>query len=113
MPEFARPALIHIKKGPRARGLSKSLRKERLDDELGGKRGLGPSSPATRTVDGVKAGRVDRSWGTQGSDTIFFTSCNMRCAFSRNEDISTGKDNGEETDPRTLAAMAWTLTPSN
>jgi putative pyruvate formate lyase activating enzyme len=37
----------------------------------------------------------------------------MRCAFSQNGDISTDNDNGEETDPRTLAAMAWTLTPSN
>jgi putative pyruvate formate lyase activating enzyme len=47
--------------------------------------------------------------GRQGSGTIFFTSCNMRCAFCQNGDISTDKDNGEETDPRTLAAMAWTL----
>jgi len=47
--------------------------------------------------------------GTQGSGTIFFTSCNMRCAFCQNGDISTDKDNGEETDPHTLAAMAWTL----
>ena len=47
--------------------------------------------------------------GTEGSGTIFFTSCNMRCAFCQNGDISTDKDNGEETDPRTLAAMAWRL----
>jgi putative pyruvate formate lyase activating enzyme len=47
--------------------------------------------------------------GTQGSGTIFFTSCNMRCAFSQNGDISTDKDNGEKTDPRMLAAMVWTL----
>ena len=47
--------------------------------------------------------------GTEGSGTIFFTSCNMRCAFCQNGDISTDKDNGEEMDPRTLAAMAWTL----
>ena len=47
--------------------------------------------------------------GTQGSGTIFFTSCNMRCAFCQNGDISTDKDNGEETDPRMLASMAWTL----
>jgi len=47
--------------------------------------------------------------GTQGSGTIFFTSCNMRCAFCQNGEISTDKDNGEETDSRTLAAMAWTL----
>ncbi len=47
--------------------------------------------------------------GTQGSGTIFFTSCNMRCAFCQNGDISTDKDNGEETDARALAAMAWLL----
>jgi putative pyruvate formate lyase activating enzyme len=47
--------------------------------------------------------------GTEGSGTIFFTSCNMRCAFCQNGDISTDKDNGEEMDPHTLAAMAWTL----
>jgi putative pyruvate formate lyase activating enzyme len=47
--------------------------------------------------------------GIQGSGTIFFTSCNMRCAFCQNGDISTDKDNGEETDARTLATMAWTL----
>jgi putative pyruvate formate lyase activating enzyme len=47
--------------------------------------------------------------GTEGLGTIFFTSCNMRCAFCQNGDISTDKDNGEETDPRTLAAIAWTL----
>ena len=27
--------------------------------------------------------------GTQGSGTIFFTSCNIRCAFCQNGDIST------------------------
>jgi putative pyruvate formate lyase activating enzyme len=47
--------------------------------------------------------------GTMGSGTIFFTSCNMRCAFCQNGDISTDKDNGDEIDPRTLAAMAWLL----
>jgi putative pyruvate formate lyase activating enzyme len=47
--------------------------------------------------------------GTAGSGTIFFTSCNMRCAFCQNGDISTDKDNGEEVDARTLATMAWVL----
>ena len=47
--------------------------------------------------------------GTAGSGTIFFTSCNMRCAFCQNGDISTDKDNGEVTDARMLAAMAWLL----
>jgi putative pyruvate formate lyase activating enzyme len=47
--------------------------------------------------------------GTAGSGTIFFTSCNMRCAFCQNGDISTDKDNGEEVDAHTLATMAWVL----
>ena len=47
--------------------------------------------------------------GTRGSGTIFFTSCNMRCAFCQNGDISTDKDNGDVVAPRTLATMAWLL----
>ena len=47
--------------------------------------------------------------GVAGSGTIFFTSCNMRCAFCQNGDISTDKDNGAVTDARTLATMAWLL----
>jgi putative pyruvate formate lyase activating enzyme len=47
--------------------------------------------------------------GTHGSGTIFFTSCNMRCAFCQNGDIATDKDNGVETSATTLAAMAWLL----
>jgi putative pyruvate formate lyase activating enzyme len=47
--------------------------------------------------------------GTHGSGTIFFTSCNMRCAFCQNGDISTDRLNGEAVSARTLAAMAWVL----
>lgn len=47
--------------------------------------------------------------GTRGSGTIFFTSCNMRCAFCQNGDISTDKDNGRAVSPRQLATMAWLL----
>lgn len=47
--------------------------------------------------------------GRQGSGTIFFTSCNMRCVFCQNGDISTDKDNGQPVDALTLAAMAWML----
>ncbi len=47
--------------------------------------------------------------GVSGSGTIFFTSCNMRCAFCQNGDISTDKDNGEVASARTLATMAWLL----
>lgn len=47
--------------------------------------------------------------GRQGSGTIFFTSCNMRCGFCQNGDISTDKDNGQVVSARTLATMAWML----
>ncbi len=47
--------------------------------------------------------------GQMGSGTIFFTSCNMRCAFCQNGDISTDKDNGEAVTARALATMAWLL----
>ena len=44
--------------------------------------------------------------GTRGSGTIFFTSCNMRCAFCQNGDISTDKDNGLAVEARTLATSS-------
>jgi len=47
--------------------------------------------------------------GADGSGTIFFTSCNMRCAFCQNGDISTDKDNGDPVTARVLATMAWIL----
>jgi putative pyruvate formate lyase activating enzyme len=47
--------------------------------------------------------------GTMGSGTIFFTSCNMRCSFCQNGDISTDKDNGISITPRMLALMIWQL----
>jgi putative pyruvate formate lyase activating enzyme len=47
--------------------------------------------------------------GTMGSGTIFFTSCNMRCAFCQNGDISTDRFNGIPITPRQLALMMWQL----
>ncbi len=47
--------------------------------------------------------------GLGGSGTIFFTSCNMRCAFCQNGDISTDRGNGSPADARDIAAMAWML----
>jgi len=49
--------------------------------------------------------------GDHGSGTTFFASCNMRCAFCQNADISTGKDNGAEVDaehtiPQLLRSIA-------
>lgn len=47
--------------------------------------------------------------GRLGSGTVFFTSCNMRCAFCQNGDISADKDNGEIISERALATMARLL----
>ena len=47
--------------------------------------------------------------GTMGSGTIFLTSCNMRCSFCQNGDISTDKDNGIPITPGLLALMIWQL----
>ncbi len=47
--------------------------------------------------------------GTHGSGTVFFTSCNMRCVYCQNSDISHDKENGIPAGPREVAAMAWQL----
>ncbi len=47
--------------------------------------------------------------GLEGSGTIFFTSCNMRCAFCQNGDISTDSRNGRAVDARDLATLAFRL----
>ncbi|MDW8041800.1 MAG: radical SAM protein [Nitrososphaerota archaeon] len=47
--------------------------------------------------------------GTTGSGTVFFTSCNMRCGFCQNGDISKDKDNGLDVTPELLAKMMWEL----
>ncbi len=47
--------------------------------------------------------------GTTGSGTIFFTSCNMRCAFCQNGDISADRFNGIPVSSRVLATIAWLL----
>ncbi|MGC9149033.1 MAG: radical SAM protein [Sulfolobales archaeon] len=47
--------------------------------------------------------------GTHGSGTIFFTSCNMRCLFCQNADISKDRFNGIPVTTRQLAQMAYLL----
>ncbi|MFQ5986822.1 MAG: radical SAM protein [Thermoplasmata archaeon] len=47
--------------------------------------------------------------GTRGSGTVFFTSCNLRCAHCQNSDISHDKDRGIPMTPNQLAAAAWQL----
>ena len=47
--------------------------------------------------------------GTRGSGTIFFTSCNHRCVYCQNSDISHDRERGIPVTSRELAAMAWQL----
>lgn len=47
--------------------------------------------------------------GTHGSGTVFFTSCNMRCLFCQNSDISRERLNGIPHTPRELAQIALIL----
>jgi len=47
--------------------------------------------------------------GVKGSGTIFFTSCNQRCVFCQNSDISHDKDNGVIFTPQSLAWAMWQL----
>lgn len=47
--------------------------------------------------------------GRGGSGTIFFSSCNFRCVFCQNWDISTNPNSGIEIDPMTLSKMAEVL----
>ena len=47
--------------------------------------------------------------GTRGSGTIFFSSCNMRCVFCQNGDISKDKDNGNIVNGQTLADIIFEL----
>jgi len=47
--------------------------------------------------------------GTHGSGTTFFTSCNMKCLFCQNSDISRDRFNGIPVTPRQLAQMAYIL----
>ncbi len=47
--------------------------------------------------------------GTKGSGTIFFSSCNMRCVFCQNGDISKDKDNGIPITPLRLSLIMFEL----
>jgi putative pyruvate formate lyase activating enzyme len=57
---------------------------------------------------GPHHGEEDPLRGTQGSGTIFFSWCNLRCVFCQNWDISQ-KGIGRETEPEELARMMLTL----
>ncbi|MDO4458695.1 MAG: radical SAM protein [Clostridia bacterium] len=47
--------------------------------------------------------------GKNGSGTIFFTGCNLRCIFCQNHDISTGDNMGKEVTPEELNEMFFEL----
>ncbi len=83
----------------------------RVDRRRGGKLGACKLGSGTRVSTHFHHGGEELVYrGTHGSGTIFFTSCNMRCAFCQNGDISTDRLNGEEVSARTPATMATTST---
>jgi putative pyruvate formate lyase activating enzyme len=82
----------------------------RVDRRLGAKLGACKLAAETRVSSHFHHRGEELVYrGTHGSGTVFFTSCNMRCAFCQNGDISTDRLNGEAVSARTLAAMAWML----
>ncbi len=82
----------------------------RVDRTRGAKLGACKLGSGTRVSTHFHHGGEELVYrGTHGSGTIFFTSCNMRCAFCQNGDISTDRLNGEQVSARTLATMAWVL----
>lgn len=82
----------------------------RVDRSRGEKLGACKLASGTRVSTHFHHGGEELVYrGTHGSGTIFFTSCNMRCAFCQNGDISTDRLNGAEISARTLATMAWVL----
>jgi putative pyruvate formate lyase activating enzyme len=54
-------------------------------------------------------GEEDCLRGWNGSGTIFFSGCNLRCVFCQNWDISWGNLRGEVATPERLAAMMLAL----
>ena len=57
---------------------------------------------------GPHMGEEDPLRGWQGSGTIFFSRCNLRCQYCQNHDISQN-DSGELVEPERLAAMMLEL----
>ena len=57
---------------------------------------------------GPHLGEEDPLRGRQGSGTIFFTRCNLRCQYCQNHDISQ-TDSGNEVEPEDMAAIMLEL----
>lgn len=47
--------------------------------------------------------------GKNGSGTVFFTGCSLRCIFCQNHEISTGDNHGREVTPKELSDMFFEL----
>lgn len=47
--------------------------------------------------------------GTRGSGTVFFTGCNLRCAFCQNHEISIGANEGRKFTPKELSELFFEL----
>jgi putative pyruvate formate lyase activating enzyme len=74
-------------------------------DRLGGETGFCQTGARAMVSSfGPHFGEEDPLVGRQGSGTIFFTSCNLRCIFCQNFDISHLMD-GREVEPDELARM--------
>jgi putative pyruvate formate lyase activating enzyme len=78
-------------------------------DRLSGQPGLcGPARRATVASAFPHHGEEDCLRGRNGSGTIFFSGCNLRCVFCQNWEISHGMP-GEEVSPGELAALMLAL----
>jgi len=78
-------------------------------DRRAGKLGICRTGERARVSSyGPHLGEEDPLRGWRGSGTIFFSSCNLRCQFCQNYDISQSAS-GDEVEPETLAAMMLEL----
>jgi putative pyruvate formate lyase activating enzyme len=79
------------------------------DDRLAGETGVCKTGRLARISSyAAHPGEENCLSGWQGSGTIFFAWCNLRCPFCQNYDISYGGQ-GAETPPERLAAMMLEL----
>jgi putative pyruvate formate lyase activating enzyme len=78
-------------------------------DRLQGERGTCEvGARALVSSHGPHMGEESPLRGTRGSGTIFFSSCNLRCVFCQNYEISQLRE-GRETDAREIARMMLSL----
>lgn len=83
---------------------------DRLLDQKGGYCETGPKVKVSSAF--AHHGEEDCLRGLNGSGTIFFTSCSLRCVFCQNFDISHSTQDGIEASPALLAGMMLDLQDS-